>query len=98
MLGELSLGHLNAGGGEQPEVQDRETGLLGADYEIANGRYRFARIYRGENWNPTLRAPLTQPGVNVEEGEYLLAVDGQDVAARTTSTASSRRRPASRSR
>ena len=38
-----------------------------------NGRYRFARVYRGENWNPDLKAPLTQPGVNVVAGEYLLA-------------------------
>src|SRR5262249_16726788 len=42
-------------------------------------RYRFARIYGGENWNPQLRAPLTQPGVNVKEGEYLLAVNGKEL-------------------
>jgi tricorn protease len=56
-------------------------GLLGADYRIENGRYRFARIYDGENWNPDLRAPLTQPGVNVREGDYLLAVNGRDLRA-----------------
>ena len=56
-------------------------GLLGADYEIENGRYRFARVYNGENWNPQLRAPLTQPGVNVAAGEYLLAVNGREVRA-----------------
>ena len=55
-------------------------GLLGCDYRIENGRYRFARIYDGENWNPDLRAPLTQPGVNVQEGEYLLAVNGRELA------------------
>jgi tricorn protease len=81
MMGELSVGHLNAGGGEQPEVKTIETGLLGADYDVANGRYRFSRIYSGENWNPTLRAPLTEPGVNVAAGDYLLAVDGRNVAA-----------------
>jgi tricorn protease len=81
MMGELTVGHLGAGGGEQPEVKTVETGLLGADYEIANGRYRFKRIYGGENWNPTLRAPLTEPGVNVTAGEYLLAVEGRNVAA-----------------
>ena len=54
-------------------------GLLGADYKIENGRYRFARVYNGENWNPQLRAPLTQPGVNVQAGEYLLAVNGREV-------------------
>jgi tricorn protease len=81
MMGELTVGHLGAGGGEQPDVKTVETGLLGADYEVANGRYRFKRIYGGENWNPTLRAPLTEPGVNVAVGDYLLAVDGRDVAA-----------------
>jgi len=56
-----------------------KTGLLGADYRVENGRYRFARVYDGENWNPDLRAPLTQPGARVRVGEYLLAVNGQDV-------------------
>ncbi len=79
MMGEMSVGHLGAGGGEQPEVRTIQTGLLGADYEIVGNRYRFRRIYNGENWNPTLRAPLTEPGVNVAAGEYLLAVDGRDV-------------------
>ena len=55
-------------------------GLLGADYKVENGRYRFSRVYDGENWNPQLHAPLTQPGVNVvEEGSILLAVNGKDV-------------------
>jgi tricorn protease len=53
--------------------------LLGADYKLENGRYRFARVYNGENWNPQLKAPLTQPGVNVVAGEYLLAVNGRDL-------------------
>jgi tricorn protease len=56
-------------------------GLLGADYKIENGRYRFARVYNGENWNPQLRAPLTQPGVNVVAGEYLLEVKGRNLTA-----------------
>jgi tricorn protease len=56
-------------------------GLLGADYKIENGRYRFAKVYNGENWNPQLRAPLTQPGVNVVAGEYLLAVNGRNLTA-----------------
>jgi tricorn protease len=79
MMGEMTVGHLGAGGGEQPEVRTIQTGLLGADYEVAGNRYRFRRIYNGENWNPTLRAPLTEPGVNVATGDYLLAVDGRDV-------------------
>ena len=80
-MGELTVGHLFVGGGEAPEVKSIPVGLLGADYKLENGRYRFARIYDGENWNPQLRAPLTQPGVNVAEGEYLLAVNGHDVRA-----------------
>jgi tricorn protease len=82
MMGELSVGHLGVAGGEQPEVKTVQTGLLGADYEVANGRYRFARIFNGENWNPGMNAPLTQPGVNVNVGDYLLSVDGRDVTAK----------------
>jgi tricorn protease len=81
MLGELSVGHLYVRGGDIPEVRRVPGGLLGADYVVENGRYRIARIYEGENWNPQLRAPLTQPGVNVNVGDYLLAVNGVDVVA-----------------
>ncbi|MFN2479897.1 MAG: PDZ domain-containing protein [Pyrinomonadaceae bacterium] len=81
MLGELSTGHVFVGGGERPEVKRVPGGLLGADYDTDRGRYRFARVYNGENWNPNLRAPLTQPGVNVRAGEYLLAVRGRELRA-----------------
>ncbi len=54
-------------------------GLRGADLAIENGRYRFTRVLDGESWNPDLRAPLTQPGVNVVAGEYLLAVNGDEL-------------------
>ena len=81
MLGELTLGHVFVGGGETPDVKKTKTGLLGADFKIENGRYRFARIYDGENWNPQLRAPLTQPGAEVKAGEYLLTAQGADVQA-----------------
>ncbi len=79
MLGELSVGHLYVRGGDMPQVDRVPVGLLGADMAVENGRYRFKRIYNGENWNPGLNAPLTQPGVNVEAGEYLLAVDGEEL-------------------
>ena len=82
MLSELAVGHSNSGGGEN--IRDAEPvpgGLLGADYSVENGRYRFAKIYGGLNWNPELRSPLTEPGVEVQEGEYLLAVNGVDVRA-----------------
>lgn len=79
MLGGMVVGHLGAGGGDTPELKRIATGLLGADYEVANGKYRFARVFSGENWNPQLRAPLTEPGVNVQAGEFLLAVNGRPV-------------------
>jgi tricorn protease len=81
MLGELSVGHLYVQGGDTPDPKRVPGGLLGADYRIENGRYRFARVFSGENWNPQLRAPLTQPGVNVQTGDYLLAVGGRNVTA-----------------
>jgi len=79
MLGELTVGHMYINGPEEPESSQPHTGLLGADYRVENGRYRFARVYQGENWNPELRAPLTEPGVNVREGDYLLEVNGREL-------------------
>jgi tricorn protease len=79
MLGEITIGHMFIGGGDVPKPKMVRGGLLGADYKVQNGRYQFARIYNGENWNPDLRAPLTQPGVDVKVGEYLLEVNGKDV-------------------
>jgi tricorn protease len=79
MLGELTVGHMYIRTPPEPPSEQGKVGLLGADYAIENGRYRFAKIYQGENWNPQLRAPLTQPGVNVQEGDYLLAVNGREL-------------------
>jgi tricorn protease len=81
MLNNISVGHHFVRGGEVPNPNFVPGGLLGADYKIENGRYRFAKVYNGENWNPGLRAPLTQPGVEVKEGEYLLAVKGRNLTA-----------------
>ena len=81
MLNQIGVGHMFIGGGDQSRPSVVPGGLLGADYRIENGRYRFARVYNGENWNPQLRAPLTAPGVNVKAGEYLIAVNGREVRA-----------------
>ena len=81
MLSYMSVGHMFVGGGTEPEIPRVKVGLLGADYKIENGRYRFTHVYDGENWNPRLQAPLTQPGVDVREGEYLLAVNGRELNA-----------------
>jgi len=80
MLSELTVGHSYiTNNGDTTETKSVPGGLLGADYEIDNGRYRFRKVYGGLNWNPKLRSPLTEPGVNVKAGEYLLAVGGKDV-------------------
>jgi len=79
MLGNLTVGHLYVQGGDMPSVRGVPGGLLGADFKVENGRYRFSKIYNGENWNPNLRAPLTEPGSEVNVGEYLLAINGVDV-------------------
>jgi tricorn protease len=82
MCSELAVGHHRVGGGESfGRPKPVSGGLLGADYEVTDGRYRFAKVYGGLNWTPDLRAPLTQPGVNVRAGEYLLAVEGEDLRA-----------------
>ena len=81
MMGNMVVGHLGVFGGQQPEVKRVQSGLLGCDFKIENGRYRFERVFNGENWNPDLKAPLTQPGVNVVAGEYLLAVNGRNLTA-----------------
>ncbi len=80
MMSELSVGHHRGGGGDRLERPTSVPGgLLGADLEVTNGRYRFRKVYGGLNWNPELRSPLTEPGVDVQAGEYLLAVRGRDV-------------------
>jgi tricorn protease len=79
MLSYISVGHMFIRGGDEPPVPKISVGLLGADYRIENNRYRFAKIYSGENWNPQLHAPLTQPGVNIRAGEYLFAVNGREL-------------------
>ena len=81
MLSYMSVGHMFVIGGAEPDTPHVSVGLLGADYTVENGRYRFSKVFNGENWNPQLQAPLTQPGVNVKAGEYLLAVNGRELTA-----------------
>ena len=79
--GELTVGHSYlTGPGDVPEEQPENVGLLGADFAVENGRYRITHIYTGENWNPELRAPLSAPGIQVADGDYLLEVNGRSVA------------------
>lgn len=79
LIGELSAGHTYVGGGEFPTPGKTKVGMLGAVFErdAASGFYRIVRILKGRNWDRALRSPLTEVGVNVREGEYLVAVDGR---------------------
>jgi tricorn protease len=83
MFSELAVGHHGfQSTGDRMNNPDRVGGgLLGADYKVANGRYQIEKIYGGLNWNPGLRSPLTEPGVDVKVGDYLIAVDGRPVSA-----------------
>ena len=76
--GELVSGHAYVSGGDIPSADWVGVGLLGADVELTeDGYYRIKHIYPGQNWHPEMRSPLTEPGVNVREGELILAVNGR---------------------
>jgi tricorn protease len=79
MVGELSNSHTYVGGGDYPNLKPVNLGLLGVDFEAdsASSMYRFKKIYPGENWQSSLRSPLTEPGVDVKQGDYLLAVNAK---------------------
>jgi tricorn protease len=82
ILSELSVSHVKVYGGDLPARHQRARGgLLGADYTIHDGRYRFARVYTGDRLDPGMQAPLAQLGNLVNAGEYLLAVNGQPLMA-----------------
>ncbi|WP_132051939.1 S41 family peptidase [Pseudocnuella soli] len=83
MFSELGVGHHRFAslGDRRSSPQVVPGGLLGADYETVNNRYRIKKIYGGLNWTPDLRSPLTEPGVDVRVGDYILKVNGADVTA-----------------
>ncbi|MBL9129025.1 MAG: PD40 domain-containing protein [Verrucomicrobiales bacterium] len=78
MIGELNAGHAYVGGGDYPKPERIPLGLLGARLSRdASGYYRIDRILRGQNWDPKLRSPLTEIGVDVREGDFVVAVNGR---------------------
>lgn len=81
LIGELNCGHTYVQPGESPRVERVPTGLLGCEFGIENDRYRIATIFDGENWNESARSPLREPGVDAAVGDYLLAIDGQELRA-----------------
>jgi len=83
LISELNIGHTYTEGGDQFLPERAKVGLPGARLELdaAAGRYRLARIYRGHNEEPKYRSPLTEPGVDAREGDYILAIDGVELKA-----------------
>ncbi|MEO1135308.1 MAG: PDZ domain-containing protein, partial [Pseudomonadota bacterium] len=79
--GEMQVGHNRSGGGDIHRESGANVGLLGADLASANGRTQITKVYTGESWNPFLNAPLAAPGLNVNEGDYILAVNGRSIGA-----------------
>ena len=82
MCSEISVGHHRVGGGqERREAPSIDGGLLGADFDIENDRYRIKKVFGGLNWNGQLRSPLTEPGVRVSANHYILEVNGAELRA-----------------
>ena len=81
LIGELCTSHTYVGGGKTPKIDRYGVGLLGCDFEADPDAdyYRFKKIYKGENWKDGRTAPLTEPGVLVKEGDYLISVDGKEI-------------------
>ncbi len=79
--GELSVGHSFVFGGDVPETDESRVGLLGADLVADQGRWKIARIFTFESWNPDVSAPLDRPGLKVEEGNYIISINGVDLTA-----------------
>ncbi len=76
IAGEMNAGHIYVQSGDQPDIERRNGGLLGAVFEKADGYYRVAKIFAGEPWHDIFYSPLDAPGVDVAVGDYVLAVNG----------------------
>jgi tricorn protease len=85
MIGELNVGHSYVGGGDLPRVERTPMGLLGAQIQRdpQSKYFRITKIFRGQNWDPSLRSPLTEIGVDARPGDFILEVDGRSTAAMT---------------
>jgi tricorn protease len=81
LSGEIAVGHSYVRGGDYPDLLNPRTGLLGADLALDGDHYRIERIYTGEQWNRQLQGPLSVPGLGVNEGDYIVEIDGRPLAA-----------------
>ncbi len=81
MIAELNASHTYVRGGDLEEPEKISVGLLGCDFELdtENNAYRIKKIYEGAAYDAEARSPLREPGIEVNEGDYLLAVNGQKV-------------------
>lgn len=76
LIGELNASHTYYGGGDGDREKSTSVGYLGIDWEAAGNFYKVKTILRGATWDAEARSPLDQPGINVKEGDYILAVNG----------------------
>ncbi len=76
LIAELNASHTYRSGGDLEEADQKSVGMLGVDWEKSNNAWRIKRIVRGGPWDADARSPLDEPGINVKEGEYVLAVNG----------------------
>jgi len=79
MSGEVSIGHSYVRGGDMPDISNVPVGLLGCDFTIHEGHYKIYKIYNGESWNPEVKAPLSLPGMGIEEGDIIHAINGHNL-------------------
>ena len=86
MIGELDAGHAYVTGGDAPKVNKLPVASLGAEFELdkKSGFYKITRIFEGMNWEEDLRSPLTEPGLNIKVGDYILKIDGTQLTEKVT--------------
>jgi len=83
IIGELNASHTYRGGGDSDSPDRKNVGYLGVDWEKANGQFRIKRIVKGADWDTEVRSPLEEPGVDINEGDYILAVNGRPLSMYT---------------
>jgi len=81
LISELNIGHAYVGGGEKPQPERIKLGLLGAEIskDKASGFFKIDKILKGQNWNGKVKSPLTEIGVNANEGDFIIEIDGKSV-------------------
>ena len=80
--GELSVGHSFVGGGDYPEIEKNQVGLLGVNFSLENGRYRINKIFTNDNWNPGLSGPLDVPGLKIKKGYYIVGINNKEISSK----------------